>query len=176
MPITYRQEKGSPLTVQEIDGNFKELETRLKILEENPEAGEGIEKIHMEGDQITFTGTFGKDFGTFTLPKPSLNPCGPWSPQKPYRKLDLVTVDNALYWCTADHLSSLWSEEGPFWNAVFTFPQAQSPPSSLPLYEKASLPETDLLGKLALLLEEEGTTLIFFNGNNWQRLMKGESL
>lgn len=176
MSITYRHEKGSPLTVQEIDGNFKELETRLKILEDHAEEGEGIEKIHLEGDRLTFTGTFGKDFGTFTLPKPSLNPCGPWSPEKPYKKLDLVTVESGLYYCAMDHTSTTWTQDTPFWKQALTFPKVQPQQFSLPLYEKASLPETDRLGKLGLLLEEEGATLIFFNGKNWQCLMKGESL
>ena len=84
MPITYRAEKGSPLSVEEIDGNFKELETRIKTLEENPEAGEGIGKIQVEGDQMHLMGTFATDFGTFTLPQPKLNMRGKWAQQTPY--------------------------------------------------------------------------------------------
>ena len=176
MTIIYRHEKGAPLTSEEIDGNFRELEGRLISLEEAPTDGEGIEKIHLEGEYIKFTGTFGKDFGTFTLPKASLNLCGPWKTQKPYRKLDLVTAQNALYCCTEDHISSSWNQESSHWKLALSFPQAQVQPLSLPLYEKASLPETDSLGKLALLLEAEETTPLFFNGKNWQQLMKGESL
>lgn len=175
MTITYRTEKGAPLTSLEIDGNFRELETRLNALEDHSEAGEGIGKIHVEGDQISFRGTFGANFGTFTLPKASLNPCGPWAPQKPYKRLDLVTAENALYCCSTDHISTTWPQDSPFWKQIFSLPQPPPPPT-LPLYEKASLPEAEMMGKLALLLEDEGTTLIFFNGNKWQRLIKGETL
>lgn len=174
MTIIYRTEKGSPLTVQEIDDNFRELETRLTALEDHPEVGEGIGKIHIEGDHISFRGTFGTDFGTFTLPKATLNLRGDWAPQTPYKKLDLITIDKALYWCLQDHMSTIWVEDNSFWKQVFSLPQP--PPPTLSLYEKASLPETETLGKLALLVENETSTLIFFNGNTWQRLMKGESL
>jgi hypothetical protein len=178
MTITYRAEKGSPLTAQEIDGNFKELETRLNTLEDRPEGGESIGKIHVEGDQIHFLGTFGTDFGIFTLPKANLNPCGQWGAQMPYKKLDLVTfnssLENALYCCTTDHISTEWTQDRSLWKLLLSLPQP--PPSTVPLYEKASLPEVEAMGKLAFLLEEDGLTLIFFNGSNWQRLKRGESL
>lgn len=174
MTITYRHEKGSPLTVQEIDCNFKELEQRLNALEDHLEVGEGLGKIHMEGDKISFLGTFGTDFGTHSLPKASLNPCGAWVTQTPYKQLDLVTVENALYCCLTEHISTRWLQDRTLWKQALTLPQP--PPSTLPLYEKASLPEAEAMGKLAFLLEDEGPTLIFFNGNKWQRLIKGETL
>jgi len=174
MTIIYRSEKGAPLTASEIDGNFRELETRLNDLEDHAEAGEGIGKIRVEGDEISFLGTFGTDFGSFTLPKASLNFCGPWAAQTPYKKLDLATVDKALYCCLMDHVSGLWEQEGALWKHVFSLPQP--PPVSIALYQKTLLPETESLGKLALLLEDDSSTLIFFNGHTWQRLMKGEPL
>lgn len=176
MTIIYRHEKGAPLTSEEIDGNFKELDGRLKTLEENKEEGEGLAKIQIEGDQISFRGTFGKDFGTFTLPKATLNLCGSWCEQKPYRKLDLVTMHNALYCCTEDHMSISWSQDHLRWKQVLSLPQGQPQPFSLPLYEKATLPETDSLGKMALLLDNEEAIPLFFNGKNWQQLRKGKSL
>ncbi|MBA3813258.1 MAG: hypothetical protein H0X26_02005 [Alphaproteobacteria bacterium] len=178
MTITYRAEKGSPLTAREIDDNFRELETRLAAIADNPEGGESLGKIQVEGDQIHFRGTFGANFGTFTLPKASLNPRGPWLPQTPYKKLDVVTIQNAaensLSCCIADHISNVWAQDSSFWKSLLSFPQP--PPSTMALYEKASLPESELMGKLALLMEEKGPALIFFNGNNWQRLMQGENL
>lgn len=123
MTITYRSEKGSPLTSDEIDTNFRELATRLTHLEDHTETAEGLDKIHLEGDQLTFTGTLGKTFGTFTLPQPT-------TPSKP----------------------------------------------SLPVYEKTSLPQDAPLGQLAFFLEKEDSTLIFFNGNHWNRLLKGDKI
>lgn len=176
MTIIYRHEKGAPLTSEEIDGNFRELETRLNILEGSKEEGEGIGKIHVEGDHIKFTGTFGKDLGSFPLPKPVFNPSGPWSPQKPYQKLDLVIHENALYYCIEEHMSTVWAQDNLLWKQMLTLPQAGSHPLALPLYEKATLPEIESIGKLAILLGEEEAIPIFFNGKNWQQLMKGESL
>lgn len=127
MTLIYRDEKGSPLTIQEIDGNFRELETRINTLSDAQEQTEGLGKISIEGDQIRFTGIFGTDFGSVTLPKAQLN--------------------------------------------------LPSPPNgSPPLYERGSLPALGILGQQALLLEDEGPTLIFFNGTHWQRLMKGDTL
>jgi len=174
MSITYRAEKGAPLTIAEIDGNFKELDSRLKILEEHPEVGEGLGKIQVQGDQMTLTGTFGTDFGTFFLPKASLKLCGVWLSQTPYQKLDLVTSENVLYCCLKEHMSSQWEQDRTLWQDILSLPKP--PSSSCPLYEKPTLPVDESVGKLALLLEEEGPSLIFFNGKTWQRLMKGETL
>lgn len=117
MTLTYRSQKGAPLTSLEVDANFKELDTRLKHLEDHPEKGEGLGKVQVKGEQVTFQGTFGSEFGTFPLLKPAL-----------------------------------------------------------PLYEKNTLPLEGTLGGLALFAGGEGPTLIFFNGKNWQHLMKGEIL
>ena len=174
MSITYRAEKGAPLTAAEIDGNFKELDARLKILEDHPEAGEGLGKIQVHEDQITLTGTFGTDFGTFSLPKESLRPCGAWLPNTPYQKLDLVTADSVLYCCLKDHTSIAWEPDRAHWQDVLSLPKPLS--TAFPLYENATLPKDERVGKLAFLLDDEGPSLIFFNGKTWQRLMKGEVL
>ena len=172
MTIIYRAEKGSPLTAQEIDDNFKELETRIATREEQEEVAEGLGKIHVEGDQIHFQGTFGKDFGTFTWPQTTLNPRGAWIRQTPYKKLDLVTFENSLYCCREDHVGTTWDKDQACWKLILSLPQP--PPSTMTVYEKETLPETESIGKLALLLEEEGTFLIFFNGKNWQQLESKE--
>lgn len=174
MPITYRAEKGSPLSVEEIDGNFKELDTRLKNLEENPEIGEGIGKIQVEGDQMHLMGTFSTDFGTFTLPSPTLKLKGKWVTQTFYQKLDLVTYESGLYSCLHPHTSIAWEQDVNSWQEILSLPKT-SPPS-LSIYEKSTLPQEENLGKMALLVDEEEPTLIFFNGKTWQRLMKGDTL
>jgi hypothetical protein len=174
MTLIYRAEKGAPLLSSEIDGNFKELETRLQTLEEHPETAESLGRIDVQEDQIRFTGTFGTDFGTFTLPKAKRRACRPWVSQTVYQMHDWVTVDHALYECLKEHTSTLWAQDGALWQEVLSLPK---PPSSdLALYEKATLPQDESLGKLALLMEEEGASLIFFNGKTWQRLTKGETL
>ncbi len=133
MGIIYREEKGSPLTAQELDGNFRELEKRLSQLEETNETSEGIGNISYQNETLTITGSFGTDFGSFPLPNPS---------QSDVILSDVVTT--------------------------------KSP--SLPLFEKATLPKQDELGKMALLFDETSPTLIYFNGKSWQTLMKGDIL
>lgn len=171
MTLIYRTQKGAPLTSLEVDTNFKELDTRLKHLEEHSEKGEGLGKVQVKGDQITFQGTFGSDFGTFTLPKATLIPRGLWKPQTLYNKLDLVTFENILYACLKEHVSTIWIQDYSLWQEVISLPKF-----ALPLYEKSTLPCEEVLGKLALFLGGKGPTLIFFNGKNWQQLMKGDIL
>lgn len=119
MPLTYRHKKGSPLTAEELDGNFKELEERIQTLENH--MGEILGKIELEGDQLSFIGSHGTNFGTVSLPKADV-------PQRP-------------------------------------------PPLSI--YEKDTLPSSEEVGRLALLMSPEGLALIFFDGQKWNTLKKG---
>lgn len=170
--ITYRTDKGAPLTIEEMDGNFRDIESRLKVLETHLEAGEGIGKILVQGETMNILGTFGTDFGTFPLPKASLKLRGPWMSQTPYQTLDLVTQGHGVYCCSQDHLSTLWEQDSHAWQEILTFPH----PPPLLLYESATLPSQEEMGKQGLLIDERGMTLIFFDGKKWQRLMKGEDL
>ena len=171
--LTYRTEKGAALTIEEMDGNFRDLDERLKILETHLDSEEGIGKILSQGETLTILGTRGTELGVFSLPKMTLSPRGPWSPEVSYLSLDLVTHAHTLYYCLKDHTSRDWEEDTSSWQQIVDF----SPPSTPPIiYEKATLPSQDVLGKIALLFEETGFTLIFFNGTEWQRLQKGDPL
>ena len=132
MSIIYRAEKGAPLAAEEIDGNFRELESRLKILEEHSESGEGIGNIQVGGDQMILTGTFGTDFGTFTLPKAIFHPRGKWLPQTIYQELDIITYNHALYSCLRNHTSIHWEQEDSLWQEILSLPPPP-PLSSLPV-------------------------------------------
>lgn len=169
--ITYRIQKGAPLTVDEMDGNFKELEERLKILETHLNSSEGIGQILGQRDSLKITGTFGTDFGTFPLPKATFTPRGPWTPHTPYQALDVVSYNEGLYSCTQAHVSHTWEPNSTNFQEILRFSR---PSTTLPLYEKATLPEGETLGTLALLMEKEGSTLIFFDGKVWKHLMKGD--
>lgn len=170
--LTYRTEKGAPLTIEEMDGNFCDIESRLKLLETHLVSGEGIGKIHTQGDQLHIVGTFGTDFGAFPLPKISLKPRGSWIAQTPYQAFDLVTHERGVYCCSQNHLSTLWEQDGHAWQEILTFPT----PPPLAIYERATLPVQEEIGKQALLLDEQETHLIFFDGKRWQRLRKGEDI
>ncbi len=169
--IIYRHEKGAPLTSEEVDGNFHELAARLKALEDHPGMGEGIGKVRVQGHHMTLIGTFGTDFGTFSLPVPTLAFRGAWQPQTPYRRLEFVTHAYGLYVCVHDHQSQTW--EGERWHEMIAPPPHLSP---LLLYEKATLPPQAPLGTQALFLDEKGASLIFFEGKRWHRLITGDPL
>ena len=58
MQIIYRSQKGSPLTIQEIDGNFQELETRIKALDEKVGKGstESLAAVNCKGEGASRSG------------------------------------------------------------------------------------------------------------------------
>jgi hypothetical protein len=170
--IVYRSQKGAPLSADEVDGNFKDLATRIKALEDHKENVEGIGKIAVLGDQMTITGTFGKDFGTFALPKTLLKPRGLWVTQMPYQKLDVVSYEIGLYCCVKDHTSKTWDQEKANWQEMLSIPRTPPP---FTLYEKATIPAKETTGKIAILVEEKGASLLFFDGKKWQ-IMKGENI
>ena len=121
--ITYRTQKGAPLTVEEMDGNFKELEERIKVLEAHLDSGEGIGQIRAQGDTMKILGTFGTDFGTFSLPKAIFTPRGPWAPQTTYQTLDVVSHDNGLYYCVSAHSSHHWEQDTSHFQEILRFPR-----------------------------------------------------
>ena len=67
MAIVYREEKGSPLTAAEMDGNFRALERRIIALEGERESPESIATITLEGDDLIITGTHGSTWGPFRV-------------------------------------------------------------------------------------------------------------
>ena len=69
MTLFLRREKGAPLTSEELDGNFETLDERIVSLEESPLQGEGLAEVIEEGDQVRLVGSYGTDFGGFSLKK-----------------------------------------------------------------------------------------------------------
>lgn len=119
MGIIYRHQKQEPLTIEEMDGNFAELDKRLKSLETSPVLAEGIGALKQEGDQVIVQGTLGTIFGRFVLPKIFPNPRGKWEPQIPYSVLDWVQVERGIYSCTVPHTSQNFHAETKNWVLVF---------------------------------------------------------
>ncbi len=119
MSIVYRHQKNEPLTIEEMDGNFANLDARLKLVETKPPLGEGIARITQEGDQLTVHGTFGGILGKVVLPKIFPNFKGKWQPSTPYRVMDWVQVKQNLYSCVKAHTSIEFSEDKPCWVLVF---------------------------------------------------------
>jgi hypothetical protein len=174
MTITYRAEKGAPLTAAELDGNFRELEERLHHLENDSETPESIRLINLENESLSIKGSYGTDYGNFPLPKISLPFRGGWNTQTLYHKQDIITQETGIYECLQSHTSFEWNQEGHQWKSLIPFHKAKN--MTLPLFEKETLPKEETLGKFAFLLEEGTCSPIFFNGKCWQYLTKGNSL
>jgi hypothetical protein len=117
--IVYRHQKGEPLTIEEMDGNFADLDSRLTVLERKPPMGEGIARVSQEGDQLTIHGTFGNELGKAVLPKVFPNPKGKWQPNMTYRVLDWVQVRQGLYSCVKAHTSADFYDDQAYWVLVF---------------------------------------------------------
>lgn len=119
MGIVYRHQKKEPLTIEEMDGNFFNLDTRLKILEEKPATVEGIAKVNQEGDQLVIIGTFGGTLGKVLLPK--ILPCfkGKWQTKVAYRYMDWVQIKQSLFSCILAHTSQEFQADQKYWQLVF---------------------------------------------------------
>ncbi len=119
MGIIYRHQKQEPLTIEEMDGNFANLEKRVKELETTPPLAEGIATLIQEGDQLTVHGTFGSILGRVTLPKAFPTFCGKWQPETTYRILDWVQEKGGVYSCISPHMSREFEEDQENWALVF---------------------------------------------------------
>lgn len=119
MGIVYRYQKGEPLTIEEMDGNFKSIEERIEKLEITPFLGEGISKINQEGDRLSFLGTFGTALGCVTLPKAFPVPRGKWQPETAYRLLDWAQMERCVYSCVKPHTSTQFKNDLENWVLVF---------------------------------------------------------
>lgn len=189
MTITLRSEKGAPLTIEELDENFKELNERLTALEQGKFAVESLGSINVEGQEIVFTSTLGKELGRCALPEPSLQGRGNWRGRLNYCQGDIVRFQDRIFLCRQNHTSDLSPDrdEGN-WKALFDIQRETSQEfehsssgstserkeyfmGSLPLYEEETLPNPSL-GQIGVLLEKtKKPKLIFSNGKAWKTLL-----
>lgn len=167
MTIIYRDQKGAPLTIEELDGNFKDIEHRLKALEEVPSEG-GISHIRLEGDEVVFEGPQGITLGRIRLPLPHFQGRGDWQPSTPYNLYDLVYHEAALYLCLQVHQSVVFDQEREKWQLVCRLSEKELlwPKVSLSLESSLPLPEP---GKVALLIDAEIVLPIYADGTVWRR-------
>lgn len=74
MVLIYRADKGSPLTSDEVDGNFHDLDDRVTDLEDSPPAANGIANIVVDGTQMTIVLEDATELGPYTLPQANFRP------------------------------------------------------------------------------------------------------
>lgn len=193
MTITLRSEKGAPLTIEELDENFKELNDRLIALEQGKFAVESLGSIDIEGQEIVFTSTLGRELRRCSLPAPALQGRGSWGKRQNYCQGDMVRFQDRVFFCRQNHTSDLSPDlDEDNWKALFDiqgsafqeFEQSSSGSiperkehltGSLPLYEEETLPNPTL-GQIGVLLKKaKKPKLIFSNGKTWKTLLTDKS-
>jgi hypothetical protein len=109
--MTYRLEKGAPLSILEIDTNFRELEQRLNELEDHPITP--VIGIEQQEDVLIFK-VDGEVISHIVLPKfqPIFN--GPWVKNTLYRVGCWAQHASKLYTCKVPHTSGETFEPS-FW-------------------------------------------------------------
>jgi hypothetical protein len=104
MALTYRDEKGSPLSAEEVDENFRTLVTLINS--SVGDTGVGVANITQSGSTITIHLTDGSTQGPFDLPTAAFNDTGDWAAETAYSFLDLFEVPNVgLYLVLEDFTS-----------------------------------------------------------------------
>lgn len=107
MSLVYRENKGAPLTVQEIDGNFAFLNQRLELIENGRSIGvDGIDRIEQDGSTVLFFGTSGAQIGSIQIPA-GLQFRGNWKMGEFYTRGDVISYQNSSYVCLISHTSSV---------------------------------------------------------------------
>ncbi len=104
--IIYRQEKGSPLSIVEIDNNFRELDSRLNSLE-GGESINTLSAISLEGVELVFKNHAGDEIYRAEMPMLTFNPTGVWQSNKQYEVYDLCTINKTIYYCRTSHISGV---------------------------------------------------------------------
>lgn len=113
--ITYRIEKGAPLSILEIDNNFHELEQRLNTLEEHPAIP--VIGIEQQEDVLIFK-VDGEVISHIVLPKFQPIFKGTWEKNALYRLGCWVQHRGKLFTCKVPHTSSE-NFEPSFWIVIF---------------------------------------------------------
>lgn len=120
--MIYRTEKGKPLTLEEVDGNFRELDLRLKLLEslskQKQEIPESVASVVQKGDILCFVGSRGSILGTASLPRIIPSVRGSFKKGEYYNLLDFVVYENKTYSCTKSHIAETFLGEGEFWQII----------------------------------------------------------
>lgn len=175
MPITYRKEKGFPLTSQEMDENFHNLNKRLMFLENQKKTTGNTNDG--AGDQTpSFVAQNTKDLGILG---PSWKLQGKWKSGVSYDAFDCAFYCFSLYRCTEPHTSDtsfsscFWEELASFGELFESIKKEMHPPTTNQplikfLHTKHCPDGQEKRGCLALIDEKE---LCYWNGKSWVTLL-----
>lgn len=106
MVLTFRDEKGSPLTTAEQDANIRHLRDLIDYLIANPTPGVSITNITSSGSSLTIHLSNGTTKGPFTLPAANFRYRDLWEPETAYLTGDFFKIEDVgLYTVLLDHTS-----------------------------------------------------------------------
>jgi len=97
MPIIYRIQKGAPLSAQDLDGNFRELESRLDQLSQQ-QRHETDYTFSIIGSVLTIKDSQDNIVAESAIPVVRFTPKGAWAAQTLYALNDIV-CSGAQVWC-----------------------------------------------------------------------------
>jgi Carbohydrate-binding module family 5/12 len=113
MAIVFRQVKGAPLTIEELDGNFEDLDGRVAAFEEGTAGGgRSIDYIEQVGNSLIVHYTDETQDGPFPLGTLNLFFRDAWQPETEYIKYDIVTAGGATYMVLFAHTSDVAFDPG----------------------------------------------------------------
>ncbi|MFN7709860.1 MAG: hypothetical protein ACK5O7_02705 [Holosporales bacterium] len=189
MPLIYRRDKGIPLTMEELDGNFQFLHDRLALVEQLGQDSGGAPgfTIEQQGDVLIFRGADRQTLGQFRIPIPHLSPRGTWQPQTTYAVLDLVHAEGGSYVCKTAHTSTSFAGDRAHWQPLLaasgkdleslnqTGEATKSTETALPIYDWATLPNP-APGLMVVVADTEGPAVLVAMGQKWWTLATGCAL
>ena len=97
--------KGADLTKEEADGNFYDLDQRIKTAIENAPKPVSVDHVEMIGSTFTVHLTNGQVDGPFEIPFATLTSRGFWGPGVEYNRLDYVFHGGVGYIVMVTHQS-----------------------------------------------------------------------
>lgn len=90
--MIYRSDKGSNLTADEVDGNFRELVNQINDILFNPPQANSIVSATQSGTDLYFQMQDGRQLGPISLPVLTFNFRGEYVPGALYAELDTFTA------------------------------------------------------------------------------------
>lgn len=172
--ITLRKNKQAPLTCEELDGNFIDLEERLKKLEQNSQEADPLTKIEEKDGHIIFIGSKGKVLGTVSPPLLHIAFKGAWKENIPYLVNDMIAHGSDILICKVPHVAKKFTKKN--WDVVLSIPSlsksSQQKPlkiethPTLPCFDEAKVPKKAKLGKLIVCIGSK-VKLLLGDGQKW---------
>lgn len=185
MAIVYRLEKGEPLTVAEIDNNFRELAQHIEILREAVrEPLRGL-RFRVEGVHMCIETEAGVLLQRVELPLLSFQHKGIWRAGAIYVVNDIIVCDRGVFICQQSHTATEWSADERYWallldsrvfegstrsseSAAAAGVEGRGHTPSLPVFARSDMPEPQL-GRQGYVAQADGTLLLVYaNGSHWR--------